>query len=118
MIRVDLPYPPSANRLWRAVRGRNIKSAEYRTWMDSAQRSIMAACIGGQLAGPYHMEVQAVRPDRRRRDVSNLLKATEDAIVQSGLVADDSDAQSVKISWAKGNPVKGGKIHVWLWRDE
>ena len=36
MISLTLPYPPSANHLWRAVKGRMIKTAVYRSWLSDA----------------------------------------------------------------------------------
>lgn len=118
MIRLSLPYPPSANRLWRNFKGRSIKSAEYRDWLNRGQAAIIDACIGGQFSGPYHLEIQATRPDRRARDIDNLIKPTSDLIATAGLVTNDSNAQSVKASWAKGEPKKGGALHVWLWGAE
>jgi crossover junction endodeoxyribonuclease RusA len=115
MISLSLPYPPSANRLWRNFNGRSIKSAEYRKWSDAASIAILQAKIGKSFGGPYHLEIQAVRPDRRARDIDNIIKPVGDAIAAAGLVRNDSDAQSIKASWAKGEPIKGGAIHVWLW---
>ena len=118
MIQLSLPYPPTVNSIWRNFKGRSIKSAKYRAWSIEAQRAIADLRINSRITGPYHMEIQVTRPDRRRRDLSNLIKVPEDAIVQAGLVRDDCDAESVKISWAKGEPKKGGAIHVWLWGAE
>jgi len=41
MIHLSLPYPPSANRLWRYVNGRAIKSTEYRRWLERAAGEIL-----------------------------------------------------------------------------
>lgn len=113
MITFDLPYPPSANRLWRAVRGRNIKSAEYRAWLVDAQASITRACIAGSMEGRYHLEISALAPDRRHRDIDNLIKPISDAIAAAGLVMNDAMARSVFIQWG-GEPVKGGSVNVTL----
>jgi len=120
MIAVTLPYPPSANRLWRAVNGRNIKSAEYRQWLVKA-RACIPVEARGKITGPYFMAVRADRPDRRARDLTNLLKPTEDALLfdkaqplLKGVVRDDSDAAGVAIVWSDREPGKGAEIHIEL----
>lgn len=114
MITLSLPFPPSANRLWRAVRGRQIKSAEYRAWLLEAQAAITAACIGGSMPGQYHMQIFATRPDLRARDIDNLIKPLGDAIAAAGLVLNDSKAASVYAAWTPSKPLKGGAITVHL----
>lgn len=107
---LSMPYPPSANRLWRAVAGRNIKSAEYRRWMDEAVLTIRAQRPRG-IAGRYHLRVTATAPDRRSRDIDNLAKALSDALVQAGVIGDDHRAKSLFLEWADG-VVKGGAITI------
>ena len=114
MITVDLPYPPSANRLWRAVRGRQIKSAEYRSWLLEAQAAITLARVVGSMPGGYHLAILATRPDRRARDIDNLIKPISDAIAAAGLVLNDSAAESVFAIWKPSEPLKGGAITVTL----
>lgn len=114
MITVNLPYPPSANRLWRAVRGRQIKSAEYRAWLVEAQAAITQARICASMPGAYHLEIHATRPDWRARDLDNLIKPLGDAIAAAGLVINDSKAVSIFAVWSPDPPVKGGAITVNL----
>jgi Holliday junction resolvase RusA-like endonuclease len=109
----SLPYPPSANRLWRAVKGRNIKTAAYRAWMTEALWAINLA-RPGRIAGAYHLRIYATPPDRRARDIDNLTKALSDAIAKGGVVDNDSKARSVKAEW-EGEPAKGGAIRIVVW---
>lgn len=106
---IQLPYPPSANRLWRNVKGRMVKSAEYRTWLSAA----VASCRGAvNVPGPYHLTITATRPDRRRRDIDNLIKPVSDALCAAGVVDDDSAALSVYAAWRDDAPVKHGALLV------
>lgn len=114
MITLSLPFPPSANRLWRAFRGRQIKSAEYRAWLLKAQAAIESACIGGSIPGAYHLEIHATRPDRRARDLDNLIKPLSDSLAAAGLVLNDSKAASIFAAWSPSAPVKGGAITINL----
>lgn len=114
MIRLSLPYPPSANKLWRTFQGRQIKSAEYRRWLSNAQATVSDACIGGSMPGEYVLEIVATRPDGRGRDIDNLIKPISDAIAAAGLVTNDSLAAGVSAFWSRSAPVKGGAVEVTL----
>lgn len=51
------------------------------------------------ITGPYKLSVQAIRPDKRKRDLGNLLKATEDLLVHLGVIEDDSHAEMISMRW-------------------
>jgi crossover junction endodeoxyribonuclease RusA len=105
---VALPYPPSSNRIWRAVNGRNIKSAVYRQW-EAKCRQVVAT--GAQTVhGPYAIAYVAQRPDNRRRDLGNLEKAASDMLQTLGVIEDDCQCQSISLKWAEGKPVGAGAI--------
>ncbi len=97
-VSVRLPYPPSANRLWRNVKGKTLKSSVYRTWLAECASLLMIA-RAPTTAGPYHLRLYVTRPDKRRRDIDNLLKPCSDALKAGGLVVDDCDAESVYAAW-------------------
>jgi crossover junction endodeoxyribonuclease RusA len=103
---VSLPYPPSANRMWRHIRikgaNRTVLSAEYKAWLETATQLVAMVPKAERVAGPYTLRIDAGRPDRRRRDVDNLIKPTSDAIVNGGLVEDDSLCQHVSAGWQPG----------------
>lgn len=111
-VSLNIPYPPSANRLWRAVNGRQIKSAHYRAWTLEAATVIRSQLPGRHtIDGPYHLMIKATRPDNRRRDLGNLEKPLSDALVTAGVIADDSNCQILHLFWADGT-VKGGAVEV------
>lgn len=106
---VRLPYPPSANRLWRNVRGRTIRSPEYDAWLEAAAWEV-ARIVSMQhdrkgVAGPYGLTVRVCPPDRRHRDLDNLIKPLSDALAKGGAVENDRFCQRIEIEWcpdAKG----------------
>lgn len=93
-----LPWPPSVNRYWRAVNGRNILSAEGRAYRASLRPSEMI--VRGRVA----VLISAYPPDNRRRDLDNMLKATLDALVHTGAIEDDGDIDDLHI--VRGDPSK------------
>ena len=98
----SLPYPPSTNRLWRRRGSVTVRSAEYESWRNTAGMLIKVAVRGRGLVGPYVLHLAAGRPDRRRRDLDNLIKPVGDALVLGGAVRDDADCQRIEAEWAAG----------------
>lgn len=104
MIVLQIGYPPSTNRIWRNYRGRTVLSEQYREWREREGWNIIAAQNRGGISGPYRLEIDAVRPDRRRRDLGNLEKPISDLLVSVGVIDDDSNAQEIRMRWVESGP--------------
>ena len=113
-VTLHLPYPPSANALWRSVGGRNISSKAYRVWQSEAA-SIIAQQRTGAIFGTYGVTFQCERPDNRRRDIANLEKALSDALVSGGVVEDDYLAEQISLFWAPKPEGRPARINVHVW---
>jgi crossover junction endodeoxyribonuclease RusA len=107
---VDLPYPPSANKLWRYVGGRPIKSAHYRAWLHEAATLVVLAVRADIIEGPYALYIRAGRPDNRRRDIDNLIKPISDALTHGGAVRDDCNCQRIEAEWV--SDLSGIRVRV------
>lgn len=106
--------PPSVNSLYRNVPGRGrVKTAKYNDWLAAAGAIIQTQVRSNErIEGPYALRLRAYHPDKRRRDLSNLLKSTEDLLVNLGLIEDDSLCQIIEAEWAVDPSVEG--VKVWL----
>lgn len=121
MITVSLPYPPSANRIWRNVPGKTLKSAEYRQWLLDALVAIPQEARG-KVKGRCSVEIVADRPDRRARDIDNLAKPILDAlkthevkgVIIPGVIEDDSFVAPLSLDWTSDEPTKGARVHVTI----
>ena len=103
MIRYDLPYPPSTNGLFfNASKGR-VKTIAYRNWLDAAGNQILAQGRK-HIHGKVSLAIAVTRPDRRKRDISNLIKAVEDLLVEMAVIDDDSLVQRLSIKWVDSGP--------------
>lgn len=110
-VNFSLPWPPTLNTYWRhpttgKLAGRHLISAEGR-----AYRHLVAGLTLGEenvLTGPVSIEICAVAPDRRRRDLDNIAKAVLDALVYCGTLADDSQVWDLRLRWR----LKEGQIEV------
>lgn len=98
MIRYELPFPPSANNLFEnATKGRR-RSEHYNRWCVTAGKLIMMQGRK-QILGHVALAVDLVKPDRRKRDLSNTLKAIEDLLVDMQVIGDDSLIQALSAQW-------------------
>ena len=116
---IQLPYPPTVNHIWKITKGGKVyKSSRASVWAQEAGWIIKAS--GVKVQGPFILSVIAYRPDKRRRDVDNIVKVVMDALQASGAVADDCDCQCVISRWAgtgvamhmTGEAIKLPVIHV------
>ena len=97
-VQLHLPYPPSANRLWvRAKKGMR-KSDEYERWLHQAGLHIMTQ-RPKKIDGPYKLMIHATRPDKRARDIDNLIKSVGDVLQIMRVVKNDSDCEMVTARW-------------------
>lgn len=111
MLKLNLPYPPSINHYWRRAGNRTIISREgrdYRSRVVDLLRRKRIETITGQLS----VEVQVAPPDRRRRDLDNILKALLDSLQHGGAYEDDF--QIARLLVERIEPAKNGKAIVTI----
>jgi crossover junction endodeoxyribonuclease RusA len=90
---LELPWPPSVNKYWRhpssgPLAGRHLVSEVGRKYRDK----VRALTIGKyeRIDKRCAVRIEAYPPDKRRRDLDNMLKAVLDALVYAKVLADDS----------------------------
>lgn len=113
MTPIHLPYPPTLNTSKVPINGRQISSLRYRRWRVEAM-AMIAQQRPQRIKGDYRMTIVAIRPDRRRRDLDNIIKPCGDALVNAQIVEDDSLAQSIFVRWSDGEPDKRGGVRISL----
>lgn len=64
------------------------------------------------ILGRIHLHVKAFPPDRRKRDIDNLLKILIDCLQDCGLFEDDS--QIDKITIERMSVIHDGQLLVWI----
>ena len=97
---LKLPFPPSVNQLWRAIPNRGmVLSRAGRKYRDEAiywirEQSKRTSPLEGRL----EVLLEVFPPDRRKRDVSNIPKAVEDAITKAEIIwVDDEQIDDLRI---------------------
>lgn len=116
-MRLTLPWPPSANTYYRHVSrgplaGRTLLSEAGRAYRKAVDAVVAQARARKALAVPLEVRIAAFPPDRRKRDLDNLLKSVLDCLEASGVIENDNLIESLSIYRAE--PVAGGQLEVQI----
>ncbi|MEY4234830.1 MAG: hypothetical protein RLZZ454_88 [Pseudomonadota bacterium] len=106
---LTLPWPPTVNTYWRQYQGRVLLSAKGREYRKAVADQVLIQGAAKHITHAVRVNIEAYRPDRRRRDLDNLLKAVLDSMVHAGVMDDDALIEDLRIYWADGI---GGMVKV------
>ena len=108
MIMIKMPWPPSLNRCYRMYRGRYLLSAEGRAYQANLVK------FDGVAFGEKRVSVKikAYPPDKRRRDLDNLLKPLLDLMQKGGVFNDDGQIDALSI--VRGEVKKEGYVVIGI----
>lgn len=74
------------------------KSEDYCAWLREAGWRVKQQ-RAGKVPGVYKIAITAVRPDRRRRDLDNLIKPISDLLKAAGVIEDDHLCEMITARW-------------------
>lgn len=118
MLKLTLPWPPSVNTYWRhpssgKLAGRHLISADGRSYRSCVQLYAIAAKANKNNSHRLCITIDAYPPDKRRRDLDNILKSLFDSLVHANVIEDDS--QFDKIVMTRREVLPGdGKVVISL----
>lgn len=78
------------------------RSPTYKAWVGEAhvawlqQRNQLSV---KSIRGKYTLSIEAYPPDKRLRDIDNLIKVTSDFLEMEGIIENDSLAKRIEIEW-------------------
>ena len=109
-LQFDVPWPPSVNRYWRHGRGRVYLAPAGRHYIELVRQSMPL------FHEPWETEdlrliVMAHPPDRRKRDLDNILKALLDGLEKGSVFRDASQIKHIEARMLE--PVRpNGLVHL------
>jgi crossover junction endodeoxyribonuclease RusA len=101
-IEIDLPWPPSVNHYYKpAGYGKRVLTSEARRFRDEVVLLVRTHCDRElmPIVGPICLDLVFHAPDKKRRDLDNLLKATQDALQAACVYCDDSQIHKLGLVW-------------------
>ena len=97
MLSIELPWPPSINHYWRHTKNGHYISDEGKDYRKLVfyycQKHKQKFDKDARLA----VHIEAHPPDRRKRDLDNVLKSLLDALQHAGVYEDDSQIDHLSI---------------------
>jgi crossover junction endodeoxyribonuclease RusA len=86
--------------LWRSARGRTYRSRAYTDWLTEAGWHVKQKLRAQErIKGAYRLRITAARPDKRKRDLDNIIKPISDLLKSSGAIEDDSLCEMLTARW-------------------
>lgn len=77
----------------------------YENWISAAQTWLVPQKFK-KICGPYKLSITAVRPDKRRRDLDNIIKPISDLLQHAGIIENDCMCEMVCARWVtSGDPL-------------
>jgi crossover junction endodeoxyribonuclease RusA len=94
---ITLPWPPSVNHYWRRCGNRYFVSQEGRNYRDT----VIGRCRENKVRYPKEnklkLSIDAFPPDRRRRDLDNVLKSLLDSLQHAKVYEDDYQIDQLSV---------------------
>lgn len=109
----ELPHPPSVNGIWRGGKNGFYKSRNYKAWESEAGWAVREQARGKRIGGPYAVQIDLRRPDKRKRDLDNIIKVLLDLLKNLHVTDDDSECQSIEAKWVERG--QGVRVAVRPW---
>jgi crossover junction endodeoxyribonuclease RusA len=113
-VALELPYPPSVNTIWRHTRdGRVYLSQKGRDYRRRVSSCVLVQARGHKaFTSPVRVLVRVYPPDKRARDIDNLMKALGDSLTLAGVYQDDSLIDELILQ--RKEVLTGGKVWVFV----
>lgn len=110
MLMLTLPYPPSVNTYWGFRGSHRFLTDKAKEFKKEVWVSVINSRHEGFKDARLSITINLYPPDKRVRDIDNVLKPLLDALTQAKLF--DDDGQVDRLNVIRGNVVKNGLCTV------
>ena len=104
------PYPPSVNHCWGRKGKAVFLSSKYKDFLNDV--ALVVAGTRLREAPGYYINLVVAPPDRRARDLDNVLKPILDSLTRCCVWTDDSLVARIHVD--RSEPKKGGEVAVMV----
>lgn len=97
-VEIELPWPPSVNTYWRRNGHIYFISAKGKQYRKDIYGIVQERGVAHRFTERLSVDVLASPPDRRKRDLDNILKSLFDSLTHAGVYEDDSQIDQIRIA--------------------
>lgn len=110
MLEIFLPFPPSVNGYWGFSGSRRFLTSKATAFKTVTKERFKSTGHLGLGKARLFVSMTLHAPDKRVRDIDNVVKSTLDALCQAGVFEDDGQVDVLLVKRAV--PMKGGSCVV------
>jgi crossover junction endodeoxyribonuclease RusA len=114
---LELPYPPSVNHYW-GQRGKiRFLTAKAKKFRQDVTSIVQEYHCDNDLDGRFKLEIVGYPPDRRKRDVDNIVKPVLDAFEHANVYTNDVCVTQLHVHKMPFEGKDASRIIVKMWED-
>jgi crossover junction endodeoxyribonuclease RusA len=107
-----VPFPPSVNSYWGFKGSRRFLTARAKSFKTLVNAEFLRSGHEGFANERLQITIALYPPDKRIRDIDNVVKSTLDALCQSGVFNDDGQIDVLHVT--RENVIKWGAAKIIL----
>jgi crossover junction endodeoxyribonuclease RusA len=109
-LQITLPYPVSVNRAWRQAGGRIYLNPLVKRYRQEVWVLLFNKIKFG--AAKIRVEIKMFPPDKRHRDIDNIMKVLLDSLQHAGTI--DNDSQIAQLYIEKLEVRAAGEVEITI----
>jgi crossover junction endodeoxyribonuclease RusA len=112
MINITIPFPPSVNTYWGFKGSQRFLTSRAKIFKQAVANEFIREGFEPLGSARLKVEIDLYPPDRRIRDIDNVVKSTLDALCQAGIFDDDGQIDVLIVT--RRNVIKWGAAKIIL----
>lgn len=109
---LSIDWPPTGNHCYTVARGRKILAPQGRRYRDQTILRIKEQSNGKTVGGRLRVTILVNPPDRRARDLDNLIKLPIDCLQKSGVIVNDAHIDELTVQ--RLHPCLDGLMQIYV----
>jgi crossover junction endodeoxyribonuclease RusA len=111
-INLTIPFPPSVNTYWGFKGSQRFLTSRAKVFKGVVAAEFLKSGFDGFGTDRLAITIKLYPPDRRVRDIDNVVKSTLDALCQCGVFVDDGQIDILHVT--RESVVKWGAAEIFI----